>query len=99
MSSGGSMQISSTMLVSAPGSPGGRRAKARPDLMLVRGLDDMQRPLAVAERAAEDDEAVIDESVHERRVLIPGVLVPDLARGIPPRSMGHRHREIGHDRR
>src|SRR5437879_2349667 len=41
------------------------------DLPLVGGLDDMQRPVARTERAADDDEAVLDQPVHERRMLIP----------------------------
>lgn len=55
-------------------------AKARLDFVLVRGLDGVQGLAAIADWAAEDDKTMVDEPVYERRVLIPGVLVPDLAR-------------------
>src|SRR5438552_9285554 len=64
-----------------PQQPGHRPrvlGQARLDLVLVGGLDDMQRPVARAERAADDDEAVLDQPVHERSVLIPRLLGPDL---------------------
>jgi hypothetical protein len=32
-------------------------------------------------------------------VLVPGVLMPDLTRGVPARSVGQPYREIGHGRR
>jgi len=36
----------------------------------------MHRVLPVADGAAEDQEAVVDETVHEGGVLVPGVLLP-----------------------
>ena len=54
-----------------------------PYFVLICGLDGVQGLLAVTNRAAEDKEAIVDEPVHECRVLIPAVLIPDLARGIP----------------
>ena len=57
----------------SPGIPG----KTCPDLVLIRGLDDVQGLLTIADWAAEDDKAIIDEPVHECRVLIPALLAPD----------------------
>jgi len=45
----------------------------------------VQGPLAAADGAAEQDEAIADEPVHERCMLIPGVLVTDLPRRSQPR--------------
>src|SRR5215831_3382773 len=72
--------------------------QARCDLVFIRSLDDVQGLLAAADRAAEDDKAVLDEPVHECRVLIPPVLVADLTRGIPAWAVDQPHREIGHVR-
>src|SRR5215831_3750871 len=72
--------------------------QARCDVVFIRGLDDVQGLLAVADRAAEDDKTVFDEPIHERRVLIPAVLVADLARGVPAWAVDQPHREIGHVR-
>ena len=71
-------------------------AKARLDFVLVRGLDGVQGLAAIADWAAEDDKTMVDEPVYERRVLIPGVLVPDLTRGIPAWAVDQLHRESGH---
>jgi large subunit ribosomal protein L33 len=54
-----------------------------PYLVLICGLDGMQGLLAVTNGAAENDEAIVDEPVHECRVPGPAVLVPDLTRGVP----------------
>jgi hypothetical protein len=56
----------------------------------------MQGPVTGAERAAEDEEAVLDQPVHERRMLVPAVLAADRAGGIPARAVHQRHRESGH---
>jgi hypothetical protein len=66
--------------------------------VFVRGLDDVQGLLAVTNRAAEDDEAIADEPVHECRVSGPALLVPDLPRGVPARAVDQPYREIGHAR-
>lgn len=58
----------------------------------------MQGLLTVADWATKDDKAIIDEPVHECRVLIPSLLAPDLARGIPVWTVDQPHREIGHAR-
>src|SRR6266487_4643157 len=73
-------------------------AQARLDLALVGGFNGVQRLLAVAERAAKDDHPVRDEPVHERRVLVPGLLLPDWPRGVPVRAVNQRHCENGHGR-
>jgi hypothetical protein len=54
--------------------------------------------LPVADRPAEDDEAIINEPVHECRVLILAILVPDLARGIPACPVNESYRVVSHDR-
>jgi hypothetical protein len=69
-----------------------------PYLVLICGLDRMQGLLAVTNRPAENDEAVVDEPIHECRVPGPAVLVPDLTRGIPAWAVDQAHREMGHDR-
>jgi hypothetical protein len=58
----------------------------------------VQGLLAVADWAAEDDKAIVDEPVHECRVPIPGVLVADRARGVPPWAVDQPYGEIGHGR-
>ena len=73
-------------------------AEARPDFVLVRSLDGMQGLLAAADWPAEDDKAIVDQPVHECRMLVPGVLLPDLARGIPGWRVDQPYHEIGHRR-
>src|SRR6476646_5380002 len=46
-------------------------------------LDDVQDVDAAFERAAEQDEAHLDEPIHEPRVLIPAVLLAHVARPVP----------------
>lgn len=58
----------------------------------------MQGLLAVADRAAQDDKAVINEPVHELGVLVSGLLTPDLAQRISLRAVNQPHREMGHTR-
>jgi hypothetical protein len=72
--------------------------QARPDLVLIRRLYHVQGLLAVTHRAAEDDETVVDQPVHESRVIVPAVLIPDRAGEIPARAVNQPHREIGHAR-
>ena len=55
---------------------------ARLDFVHICCLDDVQSLLPLADRAAENDEAIIDQSIHERRMIILGALVPDLTRGV-----------------
>ena len=54
--------------------------------------------LSVADRPAQDDEPVLHQPVHERRVLIPPVPAPDRAPRIPARPVHQSHREISHAR-
>jgi hypothetical protein len=58
----------------------------------------VQGLLAVANGATEDEEAVVDKPIHERRVLIPGVLLPDLAGGVPGWPVHKPDREMRHGR-
>ena len=67
-------------------------------LVLICGFDGMQSLLAVTNWAAENDEAIIDEPVHECRVPGPALLVADLARGVPAWAVDQPDREIGHAR-
>src|SRR5215472_8762888 len=71
-------------------------AEPRPDLQFVFSLDEMQGAVARAERAADDQESVIDEPVHELRVSVPVVLLPDRARVVPARTVNQDHREVSH---
>ena|ERR1022692_283913 len=71
-----------------PGQCPGILGKACPDLVLIGGCHDMQGLFAITDRAAEDDEAIIDQPVHEGRVLIPGVLIPVLTRAGPSLRRG-----------
>src|SRR5262249_56132488 len=61
--------------------------------------DGVQCRVAPAERATDDDEPIVYQPVHEGRVLIPGILGPDLARRVPTRTVDQCHREVGHGRR
>ena len=45
------------------------------------------------QRSAEDDEALIDERIHEPRVLLPPVLLAQTARPIPRTSSLQTDRE------
>jgi hypothetical protein len=66
--------------------------------VLIRGLDDVQGLFTVTNRAAQNDEAVIDEPVHEGRMRGPAGLLPDRARGVPAWAVDQPHREVGHAR-
>src|ERR1039458_3079882 len=72
-------------------------AKTCPNFAFVCGFDDEQRPLAVSDWAARDDEAIVYEAVHERRVLVPGMLFPDRERGVPARAVDRCQRKQGRD--
>ena len=58
----------------------------------------MEGLLTVAHWATENDEAVLDEPVHEGCVLVPALLAADRTRGVPGRAMDKPHREISHYR-
>ncbi len=63
----------------------------RPHGGLVLGAHDVQRALAfvdVAHGAADHDDALLHEPVHERGMLLPAVLFATPTRGIVPRSPG-----------
>src|SRR6185437_8456676 len=66
------------------------------DLARAVRRDQVQGPVAVAERPADHDEPVVDQAVHERGVLVPGGLFPDRPRAVPARTVGRGEREIGH---
>ena len=53
-----------------------------------RGADRVQHVASILERTTEDYETVVDEGIHEPRVLIPTVLLTQVTRPIPgpPRS-------------
>src|SRR5579863_6698128 len=60
-------------------------SEARPDLLVIGGLDHVQGFLAIADRAAQDQEAVVNQPIHECRVPSPAILLPDGPRRIPAR--------------
>src|SRR5579859_3360361 len=72
--------------------------EARPDVLLTGGLDHMQGLLAVPDWATQDQEAVVDQPVHEGRVLVPPVLLPDGPRRIPAGAVYQPDREVCHGR-
>ena len=49
------------------------------DGLLGRRVDDVQHLAVALERAAEQDEAVLDQLVHDPRVLVPAVLLAQVA--------------------
>src|SRR5438270_5761406 len=53
------------------------------DFLLAFGIDDQQDLPPIAQWAAEDDEAVVYECVHERCVLIPLLLLAHGKPGVP----------------
>lgn len=64
------------------------------DLVFVGGVDHMKRLAMVADWAAEQDESVLDEAVHECRMLVPGRLLTDAKRLVPTRAVDKGQREI-----
>src|SRR5258708_6148977 len=60
-------------------------SEAGTDLLLATRMDDEQVvvTVALAHRAAEDDEALVRERIHERRVFVPSGLLAPALRVIP----------------
>jgi hypothetical protein len=54
-------------------------AEAPPDFVLIGRFNDMQRLALVSHRAANQDEPVLNEAVHERGMRVPVLLLADLA--------------------
>ena len=73
-----------------PGPRPGILREPRLDLGLIRGFDQVQSLLAVADGAARNDEAIIHKPVRESRVLVPGILRPDRTLGVPARGTPER---------
>jgi len=73
-------------------------AEALADFLLIGRRDGVEGPLTVANRAAEDEEPVVDQPVHECRVRVPAVLLTDWPRSIPVRAVDQGHCEVGHGR-
>lgn len=68
---------------------------------LVRCLDDQQCLLAVTltHGSAEDDEALLDERIHERRVRVPSVLIPSRPTVVPCRPLfAYDEKPLAHSR-
>src|SRR5215216_1744448 len=68
--------------------------EARAHGVRVVGLDDYQRPPALAHRSAEQDQPIVDEAVHEFGVLAPELLLRELARPVPTRAALARDDEV-----
>lgn len=64
---------------------------------LVVAFDQMGGVIAVPDRTAEHDDAVVDQPVHEGGMLIPAVLVADVSRLVPGRAVNERAQEVLHD--
>ena len=75
--------------VSAPGVVG----EAIHDLVGVGGANDKENIGSVFERAAEEDKAFVDESVHESGVGLPVVLLFESSRVIPACAAGSSDNE------
>ena len=67
-------------------------------LILIRSLEDMQGLLAASNGAAENDETIRHEPVHEGRMLGPAFLLTDLTRRVPTSAVDQPHRENSHAR-
>src|SRR5262249_40358235 len=65
-----------------------------PNLRFVSGSDDQQRRLFCAEWPAEHDKTIIDERLHEARMLIPLLLLAHGKRIIPVLAVIAQYREI-----
>src|SRR5438128_2102201 len=66
------------------------------DFLLAFGIRDQQELQPVAEWAAEDDEAVLHECVHEHGVLIPIFLLAQRERRVPVDSGLSSYGVVGH---
>lgn len=66
------------------------------NLQRVQAVDKMGGVVAGADRAAHDDQAIIDQMVHERCMFIPAVLLADSAGVVPRRSMYEGAQKEGH---
>src|SRR5262252_6870609 len=64
------------------------------DFLLALGIDDQQERRPIAEWPAEDDEAVVNQRVHVRGVLIPAILLAQGERRVPARPPFPSHRVI-----
>ncbi len=64
------------------------------DRLLGGRVDDVKDVAIARQRAAEQDEPVVDERIHEPRVLIPAVLVAKLSRPVPgPAALESNHEQ------
>ena len=66
-----------------------------PNHVFRRSLDDEDDPVLVGEGSAEHDEAIIDESVHERRMIVPSGLRFERLRGVPFGALASLDHEEG----
>ena len=71
----------------------------RPDRLLGRRLHDEDDTALVGQRAAQHDEAVVDETVHERGVLGPTRLLLEPPAGVPLRTGPPLDHEVRRPRR
>jgi len=62
-------------------------------------LDEMGGVVANADRAADNDYAVINELVHERGMLVPPVLISDASLVVPGRPVDQHAQEVRHAKR
>ena len=66
------------------------------DLAGVFALNEMGSVLARADRASDDDQPLLDESIHKCGVVLPAALLADSASVIPRRAVDQRAQEVSH---
>ena len=77
------VQRSTLVTVSIPFCAQGSSAKRARSSLLGRCVDDVEGLATALDRTSEQDEAVVDECVHEARVLGPQILLAHLSRPVP----------------
>src|SRR4051812_32928582 len=78
--------------VSRPGIP--RQPPA--DLVRISTLHEMRAVVPIADRAADDDDAFVDEVIHERGVFDPALLLSDSTGVVPRRPVHQRAEKVRH---
>jgi hypothetical protein len=80
--------------VHSPGISGEAGEHGRP----VLAVHQMDGVIAAADGTADHYDAVVNKLIHERRMLIPAVLIADAALVVPSRTVHERAQEVRHRR-